>query len=115
AVTGRGGVHFYFAAPPDAGIGCSTDLLGYGIDVRAEGGYVVAPPSPSVAGRYRWSEYGRPWDAVLPEPSPGLVDALRPPPLVAAPARVPAYGGNARVRLAALLDAVLTAPVGERN
>jgi len=51
--TGRG-KHFYFINEP----GITNDagkLLGSGIDVRGEGGYVVAPPSVHANGRpYEW-------------------------------------------------------------
>jgi hypothetical protein len=60
ALTGGGGVHLYFQARNELrnhasrlpGLG---DLPG--IDLRATGGYVVAPPSLHVSGnRYRWLE-----------------------------------------------------------
>lgn len=54
-ITGGGGTHYYFKAPRDSTIGNSTGLLGPGIDVRAQGGYVVAPPSMHESGRsYEW-------------------------------------------------------------
>jgi hypothetical protein len=53
--TGRGW-HLYFAMPcPCAPIPCST---GDGLDVRGDGGYVVAPPSRHASGHvYRWCEH----------------------------------------------------------
>lgn len=39
------GRHYYFRAPEGRLIRCSAGRLGKGLDVRAEGGYVVAPPS----------------------------------------------------------------------
>lgn len=41
--TPRGGQHFYFVT--DAPIRCSVGKLGPGLDVRGEGGFVVAPPA----------------------------------------------------------------------
>lgn len=56
--TGGGGFHFYF----DLGariIRSSVSALGPGLDVRAEGGYVVAPPSLHASGRrYEWTTPG---------------------------------------------------------
>ena len=54
--TGGGGRHFYFRLPDGAeGVGNSTGVLGPGVDVRGEGGMVVAPPSVHESGeRYRW-------------------------------------------------------------
>jgi bifunctional DNA primase/polymerase-like protein/primase-like protein len=53
AETGGGGVHFYFQHAE--GARNSAGQLGDGLDIRAEGGYVVAPPSPHPSGRrYEW-------------------------------------------------------------
>lgn len=52
--TGRGR-HLYFACP-SASIGSTVRAFGIGVDVRCEGGYVVAPPSVHANGaRYRWN------------------------------------------------------------
>ena len=39
------GRHYYFKAPKGRLIRCSVGKLGPGLDIRAQGGYVVAPPS----------------------------------------------------------------------
>jgi hypothetical protein len=44
--TGGGGQHYYFAAPDGDVVGA----LGDGVDVKFNGGYVVAPPSVHVSG-----------------------------------------------------------------
>ena len=56
AISGGGGVHFYYRYPR-VEIRCGTSILGRKIDVRAEGGLVVAPPSihPETRQAYRWS------------------------------------------------------------
>ncbi len=55
AITGSDGRHFYFRMP-DADIRNSVGRLGKGLDVRANGGYVVAAPSVHASGnRYRWA------------------------------------------------------------
>ncbi|MEQ8903462.1 MAG: bifunctional DNA primase/polymerase [Roseovarius sp.] len=52
--TGSGGVHIYLNMP-DRPFGCSTGKLGAAIDIRANGGYVVAPPSIHLSGKkYVW-------------------------------------------------------------
>lgn len=52
--TGSGGVHFYYRHP-GWGVPCSAGVLGPGIDVRGDGGYVIAPPSTHISGgHYVW-------------------------------------------------------------
>ncbi len=46
-----GGFHLYFRFPPSAEIRNSAGKLGKNIDVRGEGGYVVAPPSMHISGK----------------------------------------------------------------
>ena len=58
AHTGGGGLHIYIDAI-SASVRTSHGKLGTGIDVQAEGGYVVAPPSRHASGgRYTWHEEG---------------------------------------------------------
>jgi putative DNA primase/helicase len=53
--TGSGGRHFYFRYDPSRPISNSNSKLGPGLDIRGEGGYVVAPPSLHASGnRYEW-------------------------------------------------------------
>jgi RecA-family ATPase len=52
AKTGSGGKHLFFRAPEGMTIGTDKNVLGKGIDVRGEGGFVVAAPSPHVSGRH---------------------------------------------------------------
>ena len=57
AQTGRGGRHYLFQHP-GPGMRISNDAgkrLGHGLDVRGDGGYIVAPPSLHASGRtYEW-------------------------------------------------------------
>ncbi len=73
--TGSGGEHIYFLYPNGVDIRNSAGKLGAGLDIRANGGYVVAPPSIHPNGnRYEW--------VVLPSRVPfapmpdGLVELL---------------------------------------
>ncbi len=52
--TGGGGFHFYFKHPGGK-VKSQNNALGQGIDVKANGGYVIAPPSKLRGGGcYRW-------------------------------------------------------------
>ena len=44
-ITGSQGKHYYFKIPDGATIPNSTSKIGPGLDVRCEGGYIIAPPS----------------------------------------------------------------------
>jgi hypothetical protein len=76
AITCQGGRHLYYAY--DAAVQSGKNTLGPGIDVKADGGYVVAPPSFwSTNGQfYRWLRAPRA-TALVPVPD-WIVDALRP-------------------------------------
>lgn len=55
AITGGGGRHVYFKRPERFDVRNSVRKLGPGVDVRADGGYVLAPPSDHKSGnQYRW-------------------------------------------------------------
>ena len=43
--TPRGGYHLYFNYPDHGEVGTGANVLGPGVDVRGDGGYVVCPPS----------------------------------------------------------------------
>lgn len=54
--TGSGGFHVWLAWPADIEVRNSAGRLGPGLDVRGEGGFLVAPPSLHVSGRrYEWA------------------------------------------------------------
>ena len=68
AVTGGGGRHLYFAHP--GGLTRNRAGLAQGIDLRGDGGYIVAPPSIHPSGRpYRWVP-GRGPDEITLAPLP---------------------------------------------
>jgi len=59
--TGRGGYHLYYRYPEDVDHISNRVGLLPGVDVRADGGYVVAPPSAHSSGRlYEWIRRGEP-------------------------------------------------------
>ena len=50
------GAHFYFKQPKYQKVNCEIKNTKCGIDIKADGGYVVAPPSVHGSGKfYRWS------------------------------------------------------------
>ena len=76
-LTGGGGQHLYFRDP--GGLRNSAGRLGAGLDVRADGGYVIAPPSNHTNGnRYRWEVSSRIGEVELPEVPPWLLKRMKP-------------------------------------
>ncbi|WP_433228900.1 bifunctional DNA primase/polymerase [Micromonospora sp. CA-248260] len=122
-VTGSGGLHLYYRHPGTPVL-CSQGKpgqgLGPGIDVKADGGYVVLPPSvhPRTGRPYRWAPRRE-----MQEMPPALVGACRPapPPPAPVPAHTPTSTREAEGishpdrLLAAHLHAVATAPQGTRR
>lgn len=53
-VTGSGGFHLWFAWPDGSGLTVGSKLGGKNIDLRGEGGYIIAPPSVNGRGAYQW-------------------------------------------------------------
>lgn len=76
--TGSGGRHLYFRAP--AGVAVvrnSAGKLGPGLDIRGEGGFVVAPPSVHASGQpYVWSWQNTLGDGIADAPA-WLLDLVR--------------------------------------
>lgn len=96
ALTGSGGRHLYFQMPPGVSIPSSKDAIGPGLDIRAENGYVIAPPSTHVSGRaYTWDAFSHLEDVAL-APVPDWL-------LVLLHTRVPKEGATTG-RVAATLD-----------
>jgi hypothetical protein len=114
--TGNGGWHLYYQHPGTTVL-CSQSRIAEGVDVRGDGGYVVAPPSihPRTRRRYQWAG-----DRPIVEMPPALVAACRPA-LAAPPATRPTPttpgGGisSPQALLRSLLDAIRNAPKGRRR
>lgn len=125
------GRHLWFRFPPGRCLENAVKRLP-GIDVRAHGGYVVAPPSVHPDGvRYQW-ETGRALsDVPIPEAPGWLLDALEgtrasagepppgQPPCASAPATMFDFSNvsvdGSGSRLAGILATMRTAAEGERN
>jgi hypothetical protein len=76
--TGGGGLHIYFKPPKGVEISSGANRLGPGIDIRARGGYVVAPPSNHLSGkRYRWHIDVAPLDQPLADLPASMCDGLQ--------------------------------------
>lgn len=74
--TGGGGEHILFRHP-DGHVPSRPNALGPGLDVKADGGYIVAPPSRHLSGRtYEISVDHHPDDVPLAEPPAWLIAAL---------------------------------------
>lgn len=75
AVTPSGGVHLFFKYPSERSVKQSSDQLCRGVDVRSEGGYVVAAPSVGANGvAYAWEDDLREFDA--PDAPAWLLDLI---------------------------------------
>lgn len=118
ARTGNNGRHLFFVYHP--GIKASKDKLGPGIDIKTDGGYVVAAPSviarseQGPGGSYRWVV--SPENEPLPYLPTWVVQKLAPP----APVR-PRFEPAVRTTegaersLEAMARKLASAPQGDRN
>ena len=76
--TPRGGSHHHFQQPLNRAWRNTTSVLAAGVDTRANGGYVLAPPSVVAGKRYTWRptlELTEPPDR-LPKPPGWLIELL---------------------------------------
>lgn len=78
AETGGGGWHYYFRYPEGGNITNRIALLPH-VNIRADGGYVVAPESIHRSGqKYSWLPGADPWLIELAHPPAWLLDMLKP-------------------------------------
>lgn len=76
ALTGGGGRHLLFAHP-GVKIPNSASKLAPGLDIRGDGGYIVAPPSIHPNGkRYEWEPSSRPSQTKLASMPAWMVESL---------------------------------------
>jgi len=116
--TGGGGWHLHYAHP---GGTTGAKLSGCpGVDLKGDGGYVVAPPSihPGTGRPYRWvggwpvNEMPPPLVAACrPAPAPTMTPSTRPTPTLASGGGI----SSPAALLAAHLAAVARAPEGRRR
>jgi hypothetical protein len=116
-ITGGGGRHLWwrYTGP----IANSTGLVAPGIDVRGDGGYVVAPPSIHRSGRsYAWTTDSA---EALAEAPRWLVNLTRKRPTISQlaianrPAASVQHSGYGRAALEYEIAALAGTPPGERN
>lgn len=110
--TGGDGFHAWFEMPA-ADIRNSAGLLGPGLDIRANGGYVVAPPSLHVSGkRYRFDPSAS--LPVLPMPA-WMLERLEAKPTASEPKALPALipEGERNVWMTTLAGAMRRVGSGE--
>lgn len=110
--TGGGGRHVYFQAPAQPLRG-SAGRIGPGLDVRAEGGYVVAPPSIHPSGRrYVWDAHVE--DTPMAPLPPWLLALAQSRPR-RRPARREVEEGERNARLTSLAGAMVLAGLESRG
>lgn len=115
ALTPWGGRHYLFRRPEGKAWKCSTSKLAAGVDVRTDGGYIVAAPSEIEEGPYRWGEgleLDDPLDQ-LPEPPAWLAAALDA--LVAPESNGVAQSSPTIAHVAAGDAEAIAIPAGQRN
>ena len=122
--TPSGGRHLYYRQPDRQRLGNTVGKIGPGIDTRAHGGYVVAPPTATAAGSY-WLVDDHPPAPDLP---PWFAELLAPTPRCERPgssmpsrATVRRLDGNRRNNryvagaVASEQQRIAAAPEGQRN
>lgn len=73
AITGRGGIHMYYQCNTPIGCSVNSDLA---VDIRGDGGFVVAPPSVHPNGRaYEWENH--PEDYAVAEADDNVYEFIR--------------------------------------
>jgi putative DNA primase/helicase len=76
-LTGGSGFHYYFRLADGVRISNSAGGLGLGLDIKTDGGYVVAPPSLHFFGkRYEWEHSARINEVAIADAPQWLLDLL---------------------------------------
>jgi len=117
--TPSGGRHVIFTDPSGGLIGNSSRNLPSGMDVRGSGGYIVAPPSRTPEGSYRWIRNGAQPGPLPPQLVKLLLEQPKPErqPIPTTPARDPSdrKRSYALAGLEAEADALASTAPGGRN
>jgi len=76
--TGGGGQHYYFTLPQGVNVKAGGEIAGYpGVEWKASGGQVVAPPSTHQSGQvYVWEVDSDPTDLAMQPLRPWLIKAI---------------------------------------
>lgn len=92
-ITGSGGRHLLYQRPDDEHRYRTRVKFLPGLDSRADGGYIVAPPSLHSSGRhYEWEGSSDPFEGVAPSPAPQwLLEAIESQPLDSATQSAPEW------------------------
>lgn len=81
ARTGGGGLHVILRHPRDIWVTTAKNVLGPGVDVRGDGGFIVASPSLHESGRYYlWDETSHPRTTPIADAPAWLVELIETPP-----------------------------------
>ena len=128
ALTPSGGIHLFFRNPSGLHVATTKNVAGAGLDVRGDGGQVVAAPTGHPldacklcqAGRdhdlrpYMWADGRSPWEIGLPDAPEWLLDLVvperaAPPPTPPPPAErlslpVDTIGGSAAAEMTSAHD-----------
>jgi hypothetical protein len=112
--TPSGGWHLYYTTPPGTQLRNTQNMIGWKIDTRAHGGYVIAPGCPVPPGAYQLADDREPTE--LPT---WLCQALTPTPPPTVSASTVAAAANPHGYVAAAVHGecqrVHTAPPGQHN
>lgn len=114
--TASGGLHIYYLLPEAVKLKTSVSVIAPGIDIKAEGGSVVAAPSMTKAGYYRWRQLP---DKLLPAPA-WLIERCKAQPVEPRPEyrcmkptdEIPT---TVLATIQSRLEQIASAPKGQRN
>jgi hypothetical protein len=107
AITPHGGRHVFFRQPINKAWRCTESRLAAHVDTRADGGYIVVPPSIVDGKRYQWAP-----DRELENPPEGLPE---PPAWLAEELGRCAAGASLCTAVASNSAAANLIPMGHRN